>query len=405
MQAIRSILVVIEPDQLEGLALKRAQLIAGVTQSHLHLLVCEKRRDHSAALNDLAQELREEGYSVSTNQAWKDSLHQTIIAEQQAEGCGLIIKQHFPDNPLKKAILTPDDWKLLRFAPCPVLMTKTARPWTGGKILAAVDVGNNDGEHRSLHAGIISHAYDIAGLAKATLHVISAHPSPMLSSADPTFQLSETIEARYREACRTFQAEYGFSDEQLHIEEGPADVLIPRTAQKLDAVVTVIGTVARTGLSGALIGNTAEVVLDTLESDVLVLVRQAPVAEFRQQCHAVGFDLVDQPGTAGDQLVGPAIGRLLGDEADLPLLQLQAQARGVEDFQLGGHHLGQQLLKATPDSSLFLGVVEVPVDHLMVETLAATAYQVAVYRGAKPYAGGFDSLRRHGRDNENKAAS
>ena len=33
----------------------------------------------------------------------------------------------------------------------------------------------------------------------------------------------------------------------------------------------MIGSVARTGLSGALIGNTAEVVLDTLESDVLVL--------------------------------------------------------------------------------------------------------------------------------------
>jgi len=35
--------------------------------------------------------------------------------------------------------------------------------------------------------------------------------------------------------------------------------------------VTVIGTVARSGLSGALIGNTAEVVLDAVESDVLVL--------------------------------------------------------------------------------------------------------------------------------------
>ncbi|MOA43680.1 Universal stress protein E [compost metagenome] len=33
----------------------------------------------------------------------------------------------------------------------------------------------------------------------------------------------------------------------------------------------MIGSVARTGLSGALIGNTAEVVLDVLESDVLVL--------------------------------------------------------------------------------------------------------------------------------------
>ena len=35
--------------------------------------------------------------------------------------------------------------------------------------------------------------------------------------------------------------------------------------------MTIIGTVGRTGISGALIGNTAEVVLDTLESDVLVL--------------------------------------------------------------------------------------------------------------------------------------
>ena len=35
--------------------------------------------------------------------------------------------------------------------------------------------------------------------------------------------------------------------------------------------MTIIGTVARTGFSGALMGNTAEVVLDALESDVLVL--------------------------------------------------------------------------------------------------------------------------------------
>ena len=41
------------------------------------------------------------------------------------------------------------------------------------------------------------------------------------------------------------------------------------------AAVTIIGTVARTGISGALIGNTAEVVLDALESDVLVLKPQS----------------------------------------------------------------------------------------------------------------------------------
>jgi nucleotide-binding universal stress UspA family protein len=183
----------------------------------------------------------------------------------------LVIKQHFPDNPLKKALLTPDDWKLLRYCPAPVLMVKTDKPWTGGTILAAVDVGNADGEHRTLHDSIVNHGYDIAALAKADLHVISAHPAPMLSAADPTFQLKETIEARYRNECKAFQAEYDIAEERLHVAEGPADVLIPQVAHQLNAAVTVIGTVARTGLSGALIGNTAEVILDALDCDVLVL--------------------------------------------------------------------------------------------------------------------------------------
>ncbi|MGE4407811.1 universal stress protein [Pseudomonas sp.] len=271
MQAIRCILVVIDPNQPQALALKRARLISSVSQSRLHLLVCDGKHDHDAYLDSLRGQLESEGHQVTTQQAWHENLHQTIITVQQEEGCGLVIKQHVPDNPLKRALLTPDDWKLLRYCPCPVLMVKTDTPWTGGNILAAVDVGNSDLEHRTLHATIVNHGYEIAGLADGKLHVISAHPSAMLSAADPAFQLKETIEARYREACKQFQAEYGIPDAQLHVEEGPADALIPRVCQRLKAVVTVIGTVARTGFSGALMGNTAEVVLDTLESDVLVL--------------------------------------------------------------------------------------------------------------------------------------
>jgi universal stress protein E len=271
MQAIRSILVVIQPHQPDGLALKRAKLIAGVTQSHLHLLICEKTHDHQADLDALAASLSAEGFSVSTQQNWLNSIHQTVIAAQQAEGCALIIKQHMPDNPLKKLILTPDDWKLLRYCPAPVLMVKSDKPWTNGNVLAAVDAGNADGEHRALHRSIVSHGFDIAELAQGELHLLSAYPSPMLSAADPTFQLQESIETSYRANCKIFQNEFAVSDERLHLEEGPADVLIPYIASKLGAVLTVIGTVARTGISGALIGNTAEVILDALDSDVLVL--------------------------------------------------------------------------------------------------------------------------------------
>ncbi|WP_397453854.1 universal stress protein [Pseudomonas sp. NA-150] len=286
MQAVRSILVVIEPHHAqthaENLALKRATMIADVTRAHIHLLICEKKHDHSALLTAHEHHLYGKGYSVSAEQAWNDSLHQTIIDVQQAKNCGLVIKQHMPDNPLKKALLTPDDWKLLRLCPSAVLMVKTDKPWGGGVILAAVDVGNADGEHKALHFSIVDHGFQIAALAKGQLHVIAAHPSPMLSAADPVFQLKETIEARYREQCLAFQAEFDVDDLHLHVAEGPADVLIPYTAHALSAAVTVIGTVGRTGLSGALIGNTAEVILDSLESDVLVLKTEETIAHLEE---------------------------------------------------------------------------------------------------------------------------
>ena len=60
----------LEPEHSESLALKRAKLIAGVTQAHLHLLVCDRKHDHSAMLGVLKAALLEDGYSVTTEQAW-----------------------------------------------------------------------------------------------------------------------------------------------------------------------------------------------------------------------------------------------------------------------------------------------------------------------------------------------
>jgi nucleotide-binding universal stress UspA family protein len=275
MQLIRRILVVIEPsaetDTVDSLAMRRACLIANATDASLHLLICDSKFDHSELLRTLKQDLQAEEFNVTAQQDWHESVHQTIIKVQRAEGSDLVIKQHFPDSTLKRALLTPADWKLLRYCPCPVLMVKTDRPWKGAVVLAAIDVGNPDGEHTALHASIVQYGDTLSRLTGIKLHVITAHPSPMISAADPVYQMSSSDEARYREQCRAFQTEFNIDDAHLHIAEGAADVLIPHTADHLKAAVTVIGTVGRTGIPGALIGNTAEVVLDSLESDVLVL--------------------------------------------------------------------------------------------------------------------------------------
>lgn len=271
MQSIKRILVVIDPSREDSVALVRSRLLASYLGAELHLLVCEDRRDYTGTLDDLCTGLETAGIAARHTQAWHNNITDTIIRTQMAQGCGLVIKQHLPDNPLKKALLTPDDWKLLRYCPAPVLLAKGSAQWMNGKVLAAVDLGDHDDQHQKLHESIVSHAFDITQMISGELHLLSAHPAPMLSSANPIYQLRETILEIYGEKARHYIDEYDIDENNAHIDEGPADTLIPRVAQQIGACVTVIGTVARTGISGALIGNTAEVVLDQLSGDVLVL--------------------------------------------------------------------------------------------------------------------------------------
>lgn len=271
MQTLRSLLVVIEPQLMESFALKRAKEIAKNTQAHLHLLISDKEHDHSALLNVLTNSLVNEGYSVTSRQTWHENQHTTIIKEQQIEGCNLVIKQHVDDSILRKILLTPEDWKLLRDCPTPVLLVRTTRPWSNGVVLAAVDVGNGDEDHMALHKSIIDQGFRIASLIHGELHVVSAHPAPTLAVMDAAYPIDTEYEASFRAASKEFQRRFEIRDERMHIKQGPADIIIQQVARKLDAVVTVIGTVARTGLSAALIGNTAEIVIDKLESDILVL--------------------------------------------------------------------------------------------------------------------------------------
>ena len=58
---------------------------------------------------------------------------------------------------------------------------------------------------------------------------------------------------------------------KLHIIQGEAKTEIPALVKSLGAELVVMGTVARSGVPGLLIGNTAESILNQLECSVLAL--------------------------------------------------------------------------------------------------------------------------------------
>jgi universal stress protein E len=82
--------------------------------------------------------------------------------------------------------------------------------------------------------------------------------------------LAAEQEFRYSQ-IKQLTDQYGIVDGKLHVDAGMAAEYIPRMAAGWHADIIVMGAIARSGLKRALMGSTAEQVLETLPCDVLVV--------------------------------------------------------------------------------------------------------------------------------------
>ena len=64
---------------------------------------------------------------------------------------------------------------------------------------------------------------------------------------------------------------FGVEPALVHMQHGAANKVIVAAAKELGVQALILGTKARKGLKGALLGNTAEHILDQLDIDVLVI--------------------------------------------------------------------------------------------------------------------------------------
>jgi hypothetical protein len=62
-----------------------------------------------------------------------------------------------------------------------------------------------------------------------------------------------------------------FLSPEVHVVKGDPKEVVPELAGKLDAGLIVIGTLARSGLAGALLGNTSEKILSRTDSSLLIV--------------------------------------------------------------------------------------------------------------------------------------
>ena len=296
MNHFENILVVIDPVEEEQKALKRAIEIAQRYPCKITLLLTtydlsyemttmlssDERdsmkhaviEDRQAWLELLASENHADLSNTDIKIEWHNRPYETIIKNVLTNKHDLVVKGTHKHDVLKSVIFTPTDWHLLRKCPCPVLLVKDHEWPDHGQVLAAVNVGSIDPHHDSLNTGITAHTKWMSELLNADAHLVNTYPpSPISMTIEvPEFdhiEYNKTLKNHHKKALKKLAED--FDIENLHLLEGLPEDIIPEVASQIDAELVVMGTIGRTGISAALIGNTAEHVIDNLNCDLLAI--------------------------------------------------------------------------------------------------------------------------------------
>ncbi|GIU02502.1 universal stress protein UspE [Shewanella sp. KT0246] len=216
------------------------------------------------------------GLSIDTKVVWHNRPFESVIKYAIEQEIDLLVKSTHEHDKLKSIIFTPTDWHLLRKAPIPVLMVKDHDWPVAGKILCAVNVASEDDEHSTLNTKIIESALNLAAKFSAQIHLVNGYPGTPVNLAIelPEFDAAsynDTVRMQHEQRIQYLANSFNIPLENCHVEEGLPEDVIPELALKLDAELVILGTVGRTGFSAALIGNTAEHVIDSINCDLLAV--------------------------------------------------------------------------------------------------------------------------------------
>jgi universal stress protein E len=231
-------------------------------------------KDRELWLKDLVSPYQ--NINIDTQVIWHNRPYEAIINTVINDKYDLVIKGTHQHGALKAVIFTPTDWHLVRKCPTPVLFVKDMQWPAQGNILAAVNAVSENEQHLSLNKRIIKDAQFLCELANAKLNLVNTYPATPVNIAIeiPEFNpglYNESVKKHHIESTNELANEFNLTSDQCFIEEGLPEDVIPDVANRLNSELVVIGTVGRTGLSAALVGNTAEHVIDSLDCDVLAL--------------------------------------------------------------------------------------------------------------------------------------
>ena len=206
-------------------------------------------------------------------------------------GHDLVIKAAEDFEGMRRYLFASTDQHLLRKCPCPVWLTMPDQRRPARTVLAAIDIdefaASEPAALTALNDRIVETAARIALFEGAELHVIHVWEAAAeglvrrwSTTDESVLSYVREVEMRHRAALNAVadRARAKFAGDAAarlpliqHLARGIPRAIIPERARALGADILVMGTIARTGIPGVIIGNTAEDVLNSVDCSVLTV--------------------------------------------------------------------------------------------------------------------------------------
>ncbi len=307
VKAVSKILVNLDPDTDVQPALDKAIYLARSYRAEVHLLLVAYNRslitNHFFSQKQLktnietyvkslgrwvrsyVNDVENEDIKCTYQVVWHKPLYEAILQQAEEINADLVMKSTHHHASINKVLFTPNDWQLLNNCPVPLILAKSKTRNQYENIQAAVDPSDDAVETARLNQQILCASQNICEKLQAKAHAIHCYDPigyqlwsdiglGMGVGMGPTdFGMGEesyqeyinhfkiTIEKKFKDTL----ANYNIDDDNLHLIEGYPEQILPKAVDKFDIDLLVLGA----SHHFALIGSTAEKILDYLHCDIL----------------------------------------------------------------------------------------------------------------------------------------
>ena len=242
---------------------------------HLQELTCQEKAEQ---LEQLVDSLDTSNIEVKTA-VLRGQTSLALIREVLRDGHDLLMRVVKGTHSRSRGFFGTTGMRLLRKCPCPVWLVTPQAEFKFDHVLGCVDTSTTETVEHDLNTEVFQLAHSVSKFHEGRLSLIHAWSiwNELMLKNRMSDEEFEQVESRNRAEVAKLLEEFleRQSDpvprESVHLVRGEPSQVIPQFAAKHNVDLIVMGTVGRSGLSGMIMGNTAERILSQIQCSVLAV--------------------------------------------------------------------------------------------------------------------------------------